>query len=377
MNKKILNISIYLWIFIFVIIVSGIIFFIILQSKKAHSIKIGAILTLSGPAKEEGIEVRNGMLLAANEINSRNGINGRKLELIIRDSKTDPKEGIKQFNEIEKIYSPLFYVSCMSIISMSLAPLSEENNVVLVGLVTGNTKFTENKKWIFRYFTNAGIEAQTILYILERLKVKNLGIIYSNDEYGASIFENVNNRFRANNKVVKDEPFDSKEADYKKYIIKFQEMEAICFIGYNYHIFNGIKQLREINYKGYIITSMGGSTPLVKDMPESDGVYAVSPFIYNSNYLFAKESKEKYEIKYNIAFTHLAANGYDFIKFIADLLGDKEISRENVKTTLERGFIYSGVFGTIKVKPDEHEINFPLFPAKIVNGKLEYLNLYR
>ena len=71
----------------------------IFKFRKEESIKIGAILSLSGPAGFYGKEVRDGMLLAAQEINSRGGINGREIELIIEDSKTNPEEGKKAFNK--------------------------------------------------------------------------------------------------------------------------------------------------------------------------------------------------------------------------------------------------------------------------------------
>ena len=46
--------------------------------------------------------------------------------------------------------------------------------------------------------------------------------------------------------------------------------------------------------------------------------------------------------------------------------------REGVKRVLEEGFIYSGVFGSLEVKAGEHDISFPLYPAQIVDGKVQY-----
>jgi len=35
--------------------------------------------------------------------------------------------------------------------------------------------------------------------------------------------------------------------------------------------------------------------------------------------------------------------------------------------------VYSGVFGTLNKKNGEHDIGFPLHPAQIIAGELEYL----
>ena len=150
-------------------------------------------------------------------------------------------------------------------------------------------------------------------------------------------------------------------------------MEAIYFIGFVPHIKRAFEQLRELDCKGFILSAAGTSDPSVTGMPEAEGVYISAPRIYDQNYLFAKDAKEKYEARYGKSFNMFAATGYDFIIFISGLLQDKEISRESIRLFLEEGFIYPGVFGVLDVKPGEHEIRFPLNPARIVNGELEYL----
>ena len=356
-----------------IIVVAGFAVFLLLQREKEETIRIGAVLSLSGPADYIGMEVKNGMVLAAEEINSRHGINGRKMELIIEDSKTNPQEGKKAFNKIETEHHPLLYVSTLSVISMALAPLSEENEVVLVGLVTATSKLTEQKKWVFRYYPTAEVSARPILSILQELKVKKLGIIYLNDEYGTSVSEIIKKRFKASGGIVRRESFGSKDVNYKEQIAKLKDMEAIYFIGFAPQVKKAFKQMKEMNFRGSILGSTGGSSPIITSMPEANGAYVAAPIIYNPNYLFAKEVKEKYQAKYNKPFTQFAANGYDFLKLIAGLLKDKKISRENLKIVLEEGFMYPGVFGVLDVKPGEHEITFPLHPARIVGGELKYL----
>jgi len=81
---------------------------------------------------------------------------------------------------------------------------------------------------------------------------------------------------------------------------------------------------------------------------------------------------ENFESRYNKQFDHNAANGYDLIKILAGLLENEELSRDNVKRILDNGFSYSGVFGSIDALPGEHDIAFPLYPAQVVDGKLEF-----
>ena len=82
-------------------------------SFKKETIKIGAIISLTG-ASSHLVEVRDGMMPAVDEINEWGGVNGKKLELIVEDSKSDPEEAKKAFEKIESTYHPLLYVSTNS-----------------------------------------------------------------------------------------------------------------------------------------------------------------------------------------------------------------------------------------------------------------------
>src|SRR5262245_5918487 len=55
-------------------------------------IKIGVIQPLSGPVAASGNYIRMGAEIGRDWINAKGGIGGRKIELVIEDNKSDPKE---------------------------------------------------------------------------------------------------------------------------------------------------------------------------------------------------------------------------------------------------------------------------------------------
>jgi branched-chain amino acid transport system substrate-binding protein len=152
--------------------------------------------------------------------------------------------------------------------------------------------------------------------------------------------------------------------------LKNQEALYVACAG---SILNGVLgQLKETDYRGYILTSAGATQPTRFRQPEYDGIYITAPIIHNPNYLYAREAGDAFEARYQKTFDLYSATGYDFIKLITGLLEDREMSRQSVKDLLTGGFEYSGVFGHMRVKPGEHEISFPFYPAQIVNGSLKY-----
>ena len=63
--------------------------------------KIGGIGPLTGPAAAYGIAVKNGMELAAKEINAAGGINGAQIEYNFQDDEHDPEKAINAYNTLK------------------------------------------------------------------------------------------------------------------------------------------------------------------------------------------------------------------------------------------------------------------------------------
>src|SRR6266849_1618196 len=76
-------------------------------------IRIGFLPALTGPSSSTGIAINRGTLLAVDEINGAGGVNGRKIELIVRDTQSDPTKAVNGSAELSSrqkvnvIYGPL------------------------------------------------------------------------------------------------------------------------------------------------------------------------------------------------------------------------------------------------------------------------------
>ena len=64
------------------------------QGVSKDEIVLGSIQDLSGPIAGFGKQVRLGMMLRVDEANEQGGVNGRKLKLIVEDSKYDPRNAV-------------------------------------------------------------------------------------------------------------------------------------------------------------------------------------------------------------------------------------------------------------------------------------------
>ena len=340
-------------------------------------IVVGAVLSMSGAGEFIGAEVQHGFQLALDELNARGGVNGRPLKVVIEDSRSDPDEGKQAFQRLEQTVHPLLTLAVTSTVVTAIAPLAEEQHVPFIGLITGITEqFFKGKHWSFRTYTTTESLVAGALVPLERLKIKRLGILYLDDPYGQSMSRYTQQLFESKGGTVVLEPFSPKAThaeDLAPHVAKLSTLEAIFVVGWDPHLKAAFIALREAQYPGVILAPDTATLPDVRQIPEATGVYVPAPAIYNPNFIFAREVKEKYEARYQRPFTHYAAKGYDFLMMLAQLLEGRPVSRESIRDALEGGFVYSGVFGILSPKRGSHELGHSLSPAQIkAHGELKY-----
>src|SRR4029077_9670341 len=80
---------------------------------QSDPIRIGYLPALTGPSSSTGIGINRGTVMAVDEINAAGGINGRKIELIVRATQSDPTKAgnavaeLSQRQKVAIIWGPL------------------------------------------------------------------------------------------------------------------------------------------------------------------------------------------------------------------------------------------------------------------------------
>ena len=163
-----------------------------LNSKDKEPIKIGLVTTLTGPASTAGTCTRNGALLAIEQANSRGGVNGRRVEAIIRDDKADPAEALRIDQELIDQGVVAFLGHYLSSVSVKVVPLMNEHNMLMLslGAATGDLYALDDSFVRIMYANNirAALAAQ-VTY--RQLGAEKVSVAYdlSNAAYTRSAFE--------------------------------------------------------------------------------------------------------------------------------------------------------------------------------------------
>lgn len=153
-------------------------------------LKIGAILTLSGPVGSAGSKQLLGLQVAIEEINAAGGIMGRKVELIERDDAGDPTKARTAAQElVEKLGVTLIAASTISSPALAIMPYLTEQKVVNMGTQTADAA-NDPKQYPYGFVVapTATTQAAALAkYPVEILKLKKIGILADSTAYGNSV----------------------------------------------------------------------------------------------------------------------------------------------------------------------------------------------
>jgi branched-chain amino acid transport system substrate-binding protein len=155
----------------------------------AEPIKIGFPIPLSGPTATYGVPILQGAQLAAQEINAKGGVLGRKIEILPRDSKANPDTAVRLARELIIKDGVNFLVGTLtSAEAPAVSTVAKENKVVFLVPSAKLVDLTEPSNlhpYIFRVSSNTTIEGQSGAIIMAKWPgIKRVATIAPDYAYG-------------------------------------------------------------------------------------------------------------------------------------------------------------------------------------------------
>lgn len=113
-------------------------------SASGDPIIYGAQIDVTGPAAFAGIGAQYGIELAIDQINENGGVNGRQLELVVADSKTDPAAGALAIRKLFQQDKAQFVHSAASSTStVGAAPVAQQLGVPVISTMASDPALFE------------------------------------------------------------------------------------------------------------------------------------------------------------------------------------------------------------------------------------------
>jgi branched-chain amino acid transport system substrate-binding protein len=261
--------------------------FVPLLIAQEGTIKIGLIQPLSGPVAASGNFVRMGAEIGRDWVNARGGVLGRKIELVIEDNKSDPKEAASAAEKlITRDKVPVIIGAWGSSMTLAAMPKLEEYGVPMVVETSSAASITRRgNPWVFRISPPSEMEAIGLESKLKALGIKSYDFLAVNTDWGrgaVGAFGEILKKTGASQGAV--EFMDQAATDLTAQLTKIKgtgadtlmvttSVEQITLL---------LKQAQELRLNRRIVTTGGSSSPsqLIKHAgAAAEGSYHVLVFL--------------------------------------------------------------------------------------------------
>jgi len=156
-------------------------------------IKVGFPMILSGPGALFGEPAVKGAQMLVDEVNAQGGvIGGRKLQLIVRDTKGNADEAVRVARELILKDNVDFLVGTLtSAEGPAVSPIAKENKIVFIAPITKTDQLTDPKNlhpYVFRTASTTQTEGRSAAEVVAKWKdVKRVGTISYDYAYGQDV----------------------------------------------------------------------------------------------------------------------------------------------------------------------------------------------
>jgi branched-chain amino acid transport system substrate-binding protein len=117
----------------------------------ADKVRIGVLVPLTGDTANFGISSSNAIRMAADEVNKAGGINGKQIELLVQDDRSDPTEAANiatKFVSQDEVHAILGEVG--STRTLAAAPIAQNAKIPMLTPSSTNVEVTRKGNYIFR-----------------------------------------------------------------------------------------------------------------------------------------------------------------------------------------------------------------------------------
>ncbi len=163
----------------------------------AEPIKIGLLTDLTKTFTPWAVNVRDGMLLAAQEINDAGGVGGRPIEIVIQDSENDADAAVRGFERLVEEGVVAVGGPISSTVGASAGPVAEELQVPLFLVKSGTqAALTRDSRYTFRTcLAAAPMVGGPIVQYAQEQGFTRVGAIVADYAWGQAVKSALENAF--------------------------------------------------------------------------------------------------------------------------------------------------------------------------------------
>ena len=351
-----------------------------------ETFKIGAVLSLSGPAAPLGQPEQRSLMMLEEQLNAGEGVDGHKVEFVIEDDESQPekaKAAITKLINQDKV--PAVIGSSTTGATLAMAPVAESSKVPLVCCAAG-TKITDPvMKFVFRTPPTDSMAITKVLeYLQKTAKVKKIALLHDQNAFGTGGADELQQDCDDYGiEIVSRESYGSTDTDMTAQLTKIKETpaEAIVVWGTNPGPASIAKNMQQLGMNIPYVGSHGIANMKFIELAgdAADGV------VFPAGRMLLPESIEEgsewrtavddfiteYKNKFQVEPDTFAGHGYDAGLIITDAMKEAGNDPLKLRDQIEMTKGLAGIGGVFTYSPTDHDgLNVSdLIMIRIENGK--------
>jgi len=158
------------------------------MAQNAKPLKIGLLLSLSGPAASFGIPERDAAELIVAGLNSQGGVDGRKIELAIYDDTTNPTEAARGATKLIREDGVVAIIGASTGSgTLAAAPIAAREKIPMLApnaTISVTARESQSYPYVFRTMSNDLVNTKQLYDAVIANGAKKVAIFYQEDAYG-------------------------------------------------------------------------------------------------------------------------------------------------------------------------------------------------
>ncbi|HRZ13081.1 MAG TPA: ABC transporter substrate-binding protein [Kiritimatiellia bacterium] len=305
------------------VVIVGAIVFKSRQEQAPGQLTIGAILPMTGAASGYGKWMQRGVQLAVEDINAAGGVAGRKIQVIVEDSKSDNRAGVDAANKLITVDNVAALEVALTGVTKSVMPIADRQKMIVFTSATA-PGLTDDSEYLFRNATNIRNEVDRMTRAcLGTLGIKRVSVISVNNPVGPWVNDYFKREFEAAGGEVPDALlFQPDATDFRTQLekIRLGNPQALYILGYQS---TGLimKQARELGLQCQFLGITDFELPEVLQIAgeAADGaIYTKAAYDPGSEDPHVAAYAKKYEERYGEPPEVYSATVYDATRILAE-----------------------------------------------------------
>jgi branched-chain amino acid transport system substrate-binding protein len=326
-----------------------------------NTVKIGVITSLTGSLAAFGEAHKNGYSIALDEINTKGGVLGKKVELDFYDDQSKPDQAVQGVSKLvdQDHVTMLLGAYSSENTKAIINPVTTHQIPLLIPTATADNVMDSKSPWVFRICAGANDYAKaTIEFLKHNGNPKTMAIVYEKTNFGQANMQAMQEAAKAAGiNVVASEEYEAKAPDYKAVLrrVKDKNPDVIYFCSYLLDATTLMRQSQEVDFNPKYYTSAGTGFAAA-EFPTAKGAgknaeytITVSQWLADGPWPGSKEFDAEYFKRTSTHPQYHAMQAYQTLLTTAQAINNaKSLDATKVRDALKNINLKTSAFGPIK-----------------------------